>query len=240
MSPYCSAPLDLTTNHDIIAACIQAEAGFAQAAGSIQAAWITAGAGAFVLVAAVMGARATVQSVREQIAAATREQAKQRAQDLKREVFTTAIDAVAAGMQSIIRLASLHVHLDEAIKPYIEQTVPRLLTLHLVATPEMARKWQRLVIGMGKGIGNLTVDRPIEPVQVIGLEGVISWNRKCTAELPEIIDASVAVLADMRAEIEMPFDKDQYRQIIVEGYNGALENNEELYRKLFLRFNGQI
>lgn len=239
MSPYCSAPLDLTTNHDIIAACIQAEAGFAQAAASIHAGWITAAAGAFVLVAAVLGAQGTIRSVREQIAADTREQARQRAQDLKREVFKTAVDAVAAGMQTVVQLSSLSVPVQDAIKPYMEETVPRLLTLHLAATPELARKWQRLVVKLGKEIGTLIVDRPTGAIEAIGLERIINWGRECTAVLPGLIDASVDALAEMRAELDLPLDKDQYRQIIVEGYNGALMNNEEIYRRLFMRFGGQ-
>ncbi len=191
------------------------------------------------LVAAVLSAQATIRSVREQIAAATREQTKQRAQDIKREAFMTAIDAVAAGMHTVVRLASLNLSVEEAIKPYMEETVPRLLTLHLVATPELARKWQRLVVNLGKEIGTLTIDRPTGPIHIIGLERIISWGRECTAVLPGLIDASVDALADMRAELELPFDKDQYRKIIVEGYNGALLNNEEIYRRVFARLRGQ-
>lgn len=239
MSPYCSAPLDLSTNHDIIAAGIQAEAGFAQAAASIDAGWMAAGAGAFAFAAAILGAMAATWSVREQIAATTREQTTQRAQDTKREAFRTAIDAVAAGMQTVVRLASFNLSVEEAIKPYMEETVPRLLALHLVATPELARKWQRLVVNLGKEIATLTIDRPTGSIQAIGLERIISWGRECTAVLPGLIDASVDTLADMRAELELPFDKDEYRKIIVEGYNSALENNEEIYRRMFSRWRGE-
>ena len=114
MSSYCSAPLDLASNHDVIGACIQAEAGFAQARAALNAGYWTAGAGAFALAAAIITAAVAISITRRQIAAAQAEQEKQRSHELKRQVFSTAMSAIGACFESIGLLANLTVPVAEA------------------------------------------------------------------------------------------------------------------------------
>ena len=227
MIPSCIL-LNPATKADLQAACVQAEAalqaGLVQADATAWAGQLTLGAGAFAIVAALIGWRA----IQVQIRAARTDQATQRRHALKSTVYIPAVKALANGFSVVVKLADLGIPTMTAMAGYNER-IPDLFAVHLVAELETADKFLKALRGLQELHQTLIPKRP--SIQD-GRDKRIAWVKLCTAELEKAIPSMVTAVAAMRGELDLPIDEEQYTVLIRDALKAAIDRNEVLLQPL--------
>jgi hypothetical protein len=205
-----------------------------QAKAATYAGYLTAGAGFFVVIAALIGGWLTLIAARKQINANRDEQSKRRRYDLKSEVYFAAIRALAAGLGVVVRMANLEIRAQEVSSIYNDR-IGDLLGVHLVAELATASKFLDCVQRLGAMHILLIKQRPFRADGRYQREEIINWGRLCGAAPVDVIRSMTLAVAAMRSELDLHIDPNEYEKLIRAALEKALAGNEQLFDELSAR-----